>query len=82
MLMYLLERHARDVTIKASVKQRQNQGGDIGKRLVVAGVFGRLAVPVLVATLPHGSWANRWLPRGWGDGFMVWRKTCRSKPRC
>jgi hypothetical protein len=28
--------------LSAYVKKRQKEGGDIGKRLVVAGIFGRL----------------------------------------
>jgi hypothetical protein len=61
-LMYLMEHHASHLTIKGPLRDNgKNEGGDIGKRLVVAGVFGRLAVPVLVETLLHGgmdSWSG------------------------
>jgi hypothetical protein len=37
-------------------------------------------VPVLVATLPHGSWANRWLPADGGmDSWSGGRHAVRSQ---
>jgi hypothetical protein len=79
--MYLMEHHASHLTIKGPLRDTgKNEGGDIGKRLVVAGVFGRLAVPVLVETLLHGSWANRWLPADGGmDSWPGGRHAVRSQ---